>query len=82
MPGFFISGHFALVLHSGSEREFSITYAFTKITMLYLLCLLGNTRARNAVPVRNAPLDLGKPSKPPARVGRLVSELNALTDGV
>jgi hypothetical protein len=59
---------------SDSKCEIFITYHFTKITMLYLLCLLGNARVRNAVPVRNAPLDLGKPSKPSARVGRLVSE--------
>jgi hypothetical protein len=82
MPGFFYFRHFVSVFHCDSKREFFITYRFTKMTMLYLLCLLGNTRARNAAPVRNAPLDLGKPSKPSARVGRLVSESNALTDGV
>jgi hypothetical protein len=78
MPGFFyFVGYFAAGLCGDSKREFFITYSFTKIIMLYSLCLLGNTRVRNAVPVRNAPLDLGKPSKPSARVGRLVSESNA-----
>ena len=75
MPGFFyFPGYFASIFQNESKREFFITYRFTEITMLRSLCLLGNARVRNAVPVRKAPLDLGKPSKPSARVGRLVSE--------
>jgi hypothetical protein len=75
MPGFFyFPEHFPAVIDCGLKREIFITYRFTEMIMLYSLCLLGNTRVRNAVPVRNAPLDLGKPSKPSARVGRLVSE--------
>ena len=75
MPGFFLfSGHFSAVIECRFKCEIFITYPFTKVIKLRSLCLLGNTRVRNAVPVRNAPLDLGKPSKPSARVGRLVSE--------
>ena len=57
-------------------REFLITFPFTEVIKLYLLCLLDETRPHCGQPAWPT-VFFGKPSKPSARAGRLVSKFDA-----